>query len=139
MSANDFGVHKWSIFVEEHGVHVLGLGVASTVHSFDKNKNLWSQEGGWGYFYRGHAFHNGLVVKTNLPKFQKGSKVTFLLDLTGEGTLSASVDGKSFQQLFGGMLSKVRSVNPEGGFVPAVTLVSAHQKVRFLGFESVSA
>jgi hypothetical protein len=68
----------------------------------------------------------------------KGSQVTFLLDLTGDGTLSASVDGTSFHQLFSDMHSKVRSVNPEGGFVPAIDLNRSDQKVRvrFLGFES---
>jgi hypothetical protein len=79
------------------------------------------------------------VEKHNLPKFQKGSKVTFLLDLTGGGTLSASVDGKSFHQLFSGMLSVVQIVDPGGGFVPAVFFDYSNAKVRFLGFESVFA
>jgi hypothetical protein len=35
------------------------------------------------------AIHNSGEVKGNLPEFKKGSKVTFILDLTGDGTLSA--------------------------------------------------
>jgi hypothetical protein len=135
------GIHKWSIFVEKHHVEKhrvigdLSVGVASTVHSLEENNNLWRQEGGWAYDSHGEALHSGRYVKMTLPTFQKGSKVTFVLDLTGEGTLSASVDGKSFHQLFSDMCSKVRSVDPEGGFVPAVGLNYAGQKVRFLGFE----
>jgi hypothetical protein len=139
------GVHTWAIFVEEdQRSRYAGLGVASTVHSLDKQNYLGNQEGGWSYYSDGQAFHNkqlakpNFLFKDNFPKFQKGSKVTFVLDLTGHGTLSASLDGKSFDQLFLHMLSKVRSVDPEGGFVPAVTLPCADQKVRFLGFESVS-
>jgi uncharacterized protein YecA (UPF0149 family) len=134
------GVHKWSIFVEEQkqGSH-LCLGVASTMHSLKENRSLYSQGGEWGFTCDGLACSDGLVKANDLPKFEKGSKVTFLLDLTGEGTLSASVNCKSFHQLFADMLSKVRSVDPEGGFVPAVTMLYADQKLRFLGFESVSA
>jgi hypothetical protein len=136
------GVHKWSVFVEEYTSGTSGflvLGVASIVHSLDKKRSLGCQAGGWGYFSDGVAFHNGACVKENLPQFQKGSKVTFILDLTGEGTLSASVDEKSFQKLFSDMLSKVRTVNPEGGFTPAVRLHNSDNRVRFLGFERVSA
>jgi hypothetical protein len=132
------GVHKWTIFVEQHTNGYVCLGVASTVHSFATNNYIFHQEGGWSYDSGGEACHNGYVVKENLPEFKKGSQVTFLLDLTGDGTLSASVDGTSFHQLFSDMHSKVRSVNPEGGFVPAIDLNRSDQKVRvrFLGFES---
>ena len=87
----------------------------------------------------GLTIHNRCDVQLNLPKFQKGSKVTFVLDLTGVGTLSASVDDKYFRQLFLDMLSKVRIVKPEGGFIPAVGLDDSNHKVWFLGFEGVSA
>jgi hypothetical protein len=130
------GVHKWSIFVEGHTSRLsFALGVASTVHSFEKKSFLGNLAGGWAYYGHAQACHNSRVVKLNLPKFQKGSKVTFILDLTGGGSLSASVDGKSFHQLFSNMLSVVRRVNPVGGFVPAVGLNLS--KVRFLGFERI--
>jgi hypothetical protein len=121
------GVHKWSVLVETVVIGLcLGLGVTSTVHSFKKEEYLGYQEGGWAYYSNGWAYHNGRVANWNwnwnwnLPKFQEGSKVTFILDLTGEGMLSASVDGESFHEFFSNMRSKVRIVKPEGGFIPAV-------------------
>jgi hypothetical protein len=129
------GVHKWSVLVEEGDYN--GLGVASIGYSFEMNRYLGYQEGGWAYYsykYRGgEAYHNSRAVKENLPTFQEGSKVTFILDLTGDGTLSASVDGKSFHQLFSDMRSKVRLVKEE--FVPALYLPYSDDRVRFLGFE----
>jgi hypothetical protein len=85
----------------------------STVLKRTRFRNL---AGGWADYGHAQACHNSRVVKANLPKFRKGSKVTSILDLTGDGTLSASVDGKSFHQLFLNMLSKVRSVNPVESF-----------------------
>jgi hypothetical protein len=121
------GIHKWSVLIEEHASeddYYAGVGVASTVHGR-------FEEGVWSYDSDGEAYHNSREVKDDLPTFQKGSKVTFILDLTGDGTLIASVDGNSFHQLFSGMLSA------EGGFVPSVCLPDSNAKVRFLGFESV--
>jgi hypothetical protein len=56
------------------------------------NRYLGKQEVGWSYESNGEACHNSHAVKENLPTFEKGLKVTFILDLTGDGTLSASVD-----------------------------------------------
>jgi hypothetical protein len=131
------GIHKWSVLVE--GGMYGYFGVASTVHSFEEESILGHQEGGWAYCSDGGAIHNNEGVNWDSPILRKGSKVTFILDLTGEGTLSASVDGNPFRRLFTDMLSKVRIVNPEGGFVPAVSLDDYRDRVRFLGFESASA
>jgi hypothetical protein len=57
-----------------------------------------------------------------------------ILDLTGEGTLSASVDGKPAVKLFAKMLSKLEGFTTKG-FVPAVSLFDKGGSVRFLGFE----
>jgi hypothetical protein len=47
MSTNDFGVHKWSIFVEEDASFtLLALAVVSTVLSSEENTCTWSLEGG---------------------------------------------------------------------------------------------
>jgi hypothetical protein len=134
------GVHKWTIFVEEHSWKCyVDLGIASTVHSFEKNNWPGNQQGGWGYYSHGQALHNKQVVKDNFPRFKKGSVVTFVLDLTGDGILrsACSVNGKSFLKLFSDMLSKVRIVDPEGGFIPAVDLGNSDTTIRFLGLESV--
>jgi hypothetical protein len=70
---------------------------------------------------------------SGLPNFGVGSTVKFILDLTGGGTLSASVDGQPNHELF----SDMRSWFPDYdkvGFVPAVA-TRRPGRVRFLGFE----
>jgi hypothetical protein len=108
----------------------VSLGVASTVHEMNYNDFLGSQAGGWAYGCNGRAYHGSMSATTSRghPTFKKGSKLTLILDLTGEGTPSASVDGKSAVQLHSNMLSKSE------GFVPAVSI---HTKgaVRFGSFE----
>jgi hypothetical protein len=143
------GIYKWSILVEEDFFSSFELGVvSSTVHK-QLDERLLVGDQGWGYFGQGVAYENGSRVANQsckLPKLQKGSKVTLLLDLTGEGTLRASVDGSRTFSLFSDMLTKVDSndhhenntINIEGGFLPAVTLMKP-TRVRFLGFEIVSA
>jgi hypothetical protein len=122
-----FGVHKWSILVEEMTVS-LHLGVTSTVHTLNCNEFPGRQSGGWVYGFNGGAYHNTSQNSSGHPTFKKGSKVTFILDLTGEGTLSSSVDGTPAVQVFSNMLSKSK------GFVPAVSCYGTGA-VRFLGFE----
>jgi hypothetical protein len=126
------GVHKWSILVEEMIYHVY-FGVASTVHELDYNRFLGHQSGGWAYG-QGSAYHNDATVSNGHPKLKTGSKVTLILDLTGEGTLSASVDGKPAVQLFAEMLSELDGFKNTKGFVPAVS-ISGKGGARFLGFE----
>jgi hypothetical protein len=126
------GIHKWSILVEEMASAV-SLGVASTVHELDYNNFLGYQAGGWVNSSDGYAYHNSEFYAGH-PKFKNGSKVTLILDLTGEGTLSASVDGKPAEQLFAEMLSKLDGFKNTKGFVPAVS-ISGKGGARFLGFE----
>jgi hypothetical protein len=126
------GIHKWSIKVEEVGAR-LELGVRSR-----------SAKISWVYSSHGQAFAfgdppGGSLVTSNIgnrrPRFDTGSIVTFTLDLTKDGTLSACVDNNSSQTvlLFSGMLSQI-GVNETGRFVPAVVL-GQPARVRFLGFE----
>jgi hypothetical protein len=135
------GVHKWSILVEviQYHVFALCLGVASTVHQLDTNASLAGQEGAWALSHLGGAiYHNSMVLQDSVDRsFRTGSKITFILDLTGEGTLSASVDGKPATQLFGAMRTKFDDPT-EVGFVPAAALNTIHgdtARIRFLGFE----
>jgi hypothetical protein len=121
------GVYKWSILVEEMTGSV-SLGVASTAHELSYNDFLGHQAGGWAYRDDGSAVHDWSATTAGHPKFKTGSKVTLILDLTGEGTLSVSVDGKPAAQLHSNLLSKPT------GFVPAVS-IDRTGAVRFLGFE----
>jgi hypothetical protein len=125
------GAHKWSILVEEHAI-VVFLGVASTVHELNYTDFLGHQAGGWAYGSDGSAWHNS-EINAGHPNFDEGSKVTLILDLTGEGTLSASVDGKPAVQVFAKMLFKLEGFNAKG-FVPAVSVLGKGG-VRFLGLE----
>jgi hypothetical protein len=65
--------------------------------------------------------------------FKKGSKVNFVLDLTGSGTLCASVNDKPTVELFSNILSE-RDEDDSVGFVPVASLCRPGQ-VRFLRFE----
>ena len=129
------GVHKWSIRVEEDHFSALDLGVVSAAQELKYEKSLiGNQIGGWGYFGQGMAHNNGIQYKRKLPSFQKGSTITFLLDLTEEGSLSVTIDnGRPMFRLFSDMLQIGQQ-----GFIPAVALEKP-AKVRFLGFEKVSA
>jgi hypothetical protein len=130
------GIHKWSILVEEFDEldNLVRMGVVSTVHPLDTEKKLGDQAGGWQYRNDGHVRCNGVFMGVK-PTFGKGSTVAFILDLTGDGTLSASVDGMPAAQLFSNMLSKFEGYwYNEKGFVPAVSLCRLG-RVRFLGFD----
>jgi hypothetical protein len=95
------GVFRWSVIVVEPvSAAYLPLGIASTVHGLEEKKDCGNQEGGWAYHYLGQAFHNNCVVKENLPIFRKRLNVTFLLDLTGDGTLSALWVASHFTSYF---------------------------------------
>jgi hypothetical protein len=144
------GVYKWSILVEEFTTDCcdLSLGVASTAYETNEEDDRINElgyplgwlEGGWAYGSKGSAYHNctRLLPASADRMFQGGSKVTFTLDLTGEGTLSASVDGRPAFRLFDNMLSAF-SDRECAGFVPAVSMdphgLDGEIRVRFLGFE----
>jgi hypothetical protein len=130
------GIHKWSILVEEMTSQVF-LGVASTVSDLDQGKFLGQQAGGWVYggALSGNTYHKSMSASSDgHPKFRKGSKLTFILDLTGKGALSASVDGKTAVQLFSNMHSAFEDMDTKG-FVPAASIWRDNGRVRFLGFE----
>jgi hypothetical protein len=122
------GVHKWSILVERGTYMQLGV-VASTALPFNFDDWIGNQGGGWVYSNFGFAFHNGNMIQGQLPTFGQGSIVTFILDLTGEGTLGASVDDNPPILIF----SNMQNVHA-AGFLPAASL-NRPARVRFLGFK----
>jgi len=106
------GVRKWSVKVEEI-CECWSAGVASPLHG-----------------YENETFFFSIVDSRNT--------ITFVLDLTGSGTLHASVDGGAQQELYTDMISTVKASQGSDaipGFIPAVSLMIPG-KVRFLGFES---
>ena len=126
------GVYRWSILVEEDPF--LGLGVASA--KFSPHVWLWHQgPNHWRYYSGGKLYHNNQHTGS-LAKYGKGSKIIFLLDLTEDGTLLASVDGKPFRLACSSMLATLKEVGPEGGFLPAAWM--NRTKIQFLGFETVA-
>mmetsp|Transcript_16717 Transcript_16717/g.24710 ORF Transcript_16717/g.24710 Transcript_16717/m.24710 type:complete len:83 (+) Transcript_16717:3-251(+) len=81
-------------------------------------------------------FNNGkLDSQDDSLRLKKGSKVTLLLDLTGDGTLSVSIDGGTPRQLSSGMLSEADSLGTSPGFLPAVSISNQTDRIEFLGFE----
>jgi hypothetical protein len=71
------------------------------------------------YSKEGVAWHD-YVGQEALHPFQKGSKITFVLNLTCDCTLVASVDGHSTVKLFSNMRS---SEFNDFIFIPAVSRV----------------
>jgi hypothetical protein len=127
------GFHKWSVLVSSpRYVHML-LGVASTEHEMKTDMVLINQAGGWSLSCDGSVFHNGKFVSRGHGEFTTGSKVTFVLDLTGNGTLTASIDGKPATTLFSDKLSEFEGLGKKG-FVPAVSMCEG-ERVRLLGFD----
>jgi hypothetical protein len=136
------GVHKWSILVEElaWGASLfLYLGVASTVYRLKSDDFLGNQSGGWAYGSTGEAYHSRVdgQGRDESRSFVQGSTVRFILDLTGEGTLGASVDGKPVVKLFSSLWSKFVFNRGKAGFVPAISMYTEGEtaRVKFLGFE----
>jgi hypothetical protein len=123
------GVHKWSILVENLGREnrlVLGVEVPRDQYA----RTAWSYcEAGDVYSYMNGR--QSPVVTRDLATFGSGSKVTFILDLTGAGTLAASVDDAPFVQLFSDMLSHL----PDGAGLHPVVNMQRPGRIRFLGFE----
>ena len=60
-----------------------------------------------------------------------GSVISFTLDLTGNGSLAASVDGNDTSELFDNIMESLDG--DEKGFVPSVS-VACEASVRFMGF-----
>lgn len=81
-----------------------------------------------------HDEHSYNYSKKVHQTFEKGSVVTLTIDLDGDGTLFASVNGQEFA-LFAGM-RKYTALGKNNSFLPYV-----HQnqpgRIRFLGFQSM--
>jgi hypothetical protein len=135
-----YGMHSWSIKVVavRMGSHRCWLGVALASDPPDRNSWLGEQATGWAVGSNGNAFHANLLQppKHTHIVYGEGSVVKFRLDLTQQGTLSASVDGGEEFLLFEDMLM-IGEEKVNRSFVPAVSLV-APVAVRFLGFHRSS-
>jgi hypothetical protein len=144
-------VHKWNMRIKRRNGSPR-MGVVSTgCGQLDSGKWLGETGIGWGYSDWGQTWYEGRHIKTDLPRFDEGDKVTFTLDLTGSGTLSASVNDDTTHLLFFDMLAKLNTTtntavggggaaaaagtgNTAPGFLPAATLLNS--RVEFTDFES---
>ena len=130
------GIHIWSIkLVVEDAVHMCWLGVALAADLVDRHEFLGQQAGGWVYGSDGTSgavSHNNQHTRYGIPVYDEGSIVRFRLDLTQQGTLSASVDAGEEFLLFDNMLM-IGEDKVDRSFVPAASL-TAPVAVRFLGF-----
>jgi hypothetical protein len=128
------GVHTWSVLMMETSEWIC-VGVASSEHEVIHDTLLGCQVGGWALSSDGTVTHNNSQEQATGLKFQKDSIVTFILDLTGSGTLSGIVDEKQPPTLlFSDMFSAFEGGKETCGFVPTVELYPS-DKVKFLGFE----
>jgi len=128
-------VYKWSIKFVEGSDRYVYFGVIANKESLNCATYFGGQTGGWSLRgNEGSKWHGGSGVCTKILSFGQGSKVTFVLDLTGDGTLSASTNGGKAEQLFSGMLAKASSLGASG-FLPAASVNWSGSKVQFLGFE----
>jgi hypothetical protein len=120
------GLHRWNILIEEE-CDGLEVGILDTRASA---YHLAHRKLDWAYSHDGIASDESSdILRSGLPKFQKGSRISMFLKLTkgpwGIITLSASVDGGNVFRLcnYGQGRMKYR---------PAVRLTKPG-KVRFLG------
>jgi hypothetical protein len=128
------GVHTWSVLMQETSEWIC-VGVHSSEHELIHDTLLGCQVGGWALSSDGTVTHNNSQDQATGLKFQKGSTVTFTLDLTGSGTLSGIVDDKlPATLLFPDMFAAFEGGKETAGFVPVVELYPT-DKVEFLGFE----
>jgi hypothetical protein len=136
------GIHKWTISVESERLGFYGTiaaGVASCAHQLDRSKYLGKQPGGWVVDNTGYRSHDSSIYSDSGLTFRSGDAITFILDLTGTGVLSAHVKGRENHtvQLFSDMSSAFEGGRKAACFVPAVDLKYKGDKVRFHGFEKV--
>ena len=128
-----FGIHIWSIKLVSSCVGSCWLGVALASDPYIRDKWLGETVSGWAYGLSGDTHHNNEPCHHILPTYQEGSIVKFRLDLTKQGTLSASVDGGEEVLMFENMLM-IGEEEVDRSFVPAVSLEDDGEVVRFLGF-----
>jgi hypothetical protein len=138
------GIHIWSIKLVADCKRGCWLGVALVGDPFDRDKWLGRQASGWVFgngrvlgderksidFYG--AYHDDHKTRDVHWIHKEGSIVKFRLDLTQQGTLSASVDGWGELLLFDNMLM-IGEKKVDRTFVPAASL-RAPGALRFLGF-----
>ena len=129
------GIYTWSVLMQETSEWIC-IGVASSQHELIHDTLLGAQPGGWALSVDGTVTHNNSYEQATGLQFKKNSTVTFILDLTGPGTLSGVVDEKfPPTTLFTDMFSAFEGGKEAGGgFVPAVELYPS-DKVKFLGFD----
>lgn len=98
---------------------------------------LGARRDGWAFGSNGSRWHDNLNYSNALPTYSWGSVVTFTLDLTGSGELSASFDGGQVNHLlFQDMLLPANN----GGLIPSflsAALLNC-RSVRFKGFDTSS-
>ena len=126
------GAYKWSIkILESCSPILLGFAVASTN----------GQRKRWLYGSNGrtrHSSRNGMHYHENgHPTFATGSIVTLCLDLTGDGTLTGSVDSKDPFLLFDDIRCDLIQQELPMDFVPVVYL-KWPARVQFLGLDVIS-
>jgi hypothetical protein len=125
------GVHIWRIKItklskQDGEGDGDGIGVAA----FPVLESLICRDY-WEYLDGGGTYPDNKYAEQGLPPYNEGSVITFTLDLTGNGSLTASVDRNDSFKLFDNMLESLDGV--EKGFVPHVS-VHYGASVRFMGF-----
>lgn len=112
-------IYQWTI--EFHDVDFFGqfqLGVVSSAHNYDMNKNQLlskQQHGTWSYVpLTGTVWHNGTKVKTDLPGCYEGYtkyRIHFRLDLSLSASTSKRCHRSSNESGGGGILSVMMMQN----------------------------
>mmetsp|Transcript_9422 Transcript_9422/g.14574 ORF Transcript_9422/g.14574 Transcript_9422/m.14574 type:complete len:218 (+) Transcript_9422:136-789(+) len=152
------GVHIWSVEIEDTIEGDIMLGIVANVDNLVLDTFLGYQHGGWsfggydGVRYEGDSCRairwsnsDDSDDEEDSLKLQKGSIVTFVLDLTcnkgNNGTLSISI-GSTTRLLCSNLLDfqHKKEQQPKNqkrplGFLPAVSMFYNDDRVKFLGFE----
>jgi hypothetical protein len=130
-------VHIWSIEVVK-SVTSLRMGFAcfrKEGHKFVFNSSFLYSKSGNSYRTE-QAQHTKTKSSSRFPNFHAGSVITFRLDLTGSGTLSAQVNKDSSNEfvLFENIFREGEDI--QSWAVSPAALVQAPGEIHFLGFET---
>lgn len=134
-------IYQWTIHIRNIGRGVsVGVGVASSAHQLDLDASLGIQKGGWEYDSDGYVWHSYVKQGGELSKFNTGDTVTLTLDLSGRGTLSASIEGKTesfvvVDDIIDDGMDVGMDVSNGDGFYPAVS--GYVPEIVFVGFNFV--
>ncbi|CAB9500665.1 expressed unknown protein [Seminavis robusta] len=114
------GKHEWTLELVEESK---GDWVGIAFQNIDLSKWLGEQKGGWGLCRDGRACHNAAKHSEGHPRYTKGSKITFTINLSpneeSNGTLHAQIDDDEKFLVFENLREELQGSN--GGFVPAVS------------------